>query len=42
MTTDELGVLTGRLGMIKGVTVKSASARENERNGFADRIGFTG
>lgn len=27
MTTDELGVLTGRLGMIKGVTVKSALSK---------------
>jgi putative iron-only hydrogenase system regulator len=29
MTTDELGVLTGRLGMIEGVTVKSALAKGN-------------
>ncbi len=28
MTTDELGVLTGRLGMLDGVTVKSALAKE--------------
>lgn len=27
MTTDELGVLTGRLGMIDGVTVKSALSK---------------
>ena len=27
MTTDELGILTGKLGMVKGVTVKSAMAR---------------
>lgn len=27
MTTDELGVLTGRLGMLEGVTVKSALAK---------------
>lgn len=27
MTTDELGVLTGRIGMIKGVTVKSALSK---------------
>ncbi len=27
MTTDELGVLTGRLGMIEGVTVKSALSK---------------
>jgi putative iron-only hydrogenase system regulator len=27
MTTDELGVLTGRLGMLDGVTVKSALAK---------------
>lgn len=27
MTTDELGVLTGKLGMIAGVTVKSALSK---------------
>lgn len=27
MTTDELGVLTGRIGMIDGVTVKSALSK---------------
>ncbi len=27
MTTDELGVLTGKLGMIDGVTVKSALSK---------------
>jgi putative iron-only hydrogenase system regulator len=27
MTTDELGVFTGRLGMLDGVTVKSALAK---------------
>lgn len=27
MTTDELGALTGRLGAIEGVTVKSALAK---------------
>ena len=28
MTTDELGAMTGRLGAIPGVTVKSALARK--------------
>jgi len=28
MTTDEVGMLTGKLGMLKGVTVKSALARD--------------
>lgn len=27
MTTDELGVLTGRLGLLEGVSVKSALAK---------------
>jgi putative iron-only hydrogenase system regulator len=29
-TSNEIGALTGKLGMIKGVTVKSAMAKENE------------
>jgi len=29
-TTDEIGALTGKLGMIEGVTVKSAMAKETE------------
>ena len=29
-TGNEIGALTGKLGMIKGVTVKSAMAKENE------------
>ncbi len=28
MTTDELGALTGKLGAIEGVSIKSALARE--------------
>lgn len=31
MTTDELGVMTGRLGMIDGVTVRSALSKGLER-----------
>ncbi len=29
-TTNEIGAMTGKLGMIEGVTVKSAMAKENE------------
>ncbi|HOO89466.1 MAG TPA: iron-only hydrogenase system regulator [Syntrophales bacterium] len=29
-STNEIGALTGKLGMIKGVTVKSAMAKESE------------
>lgn len=29
-TTDEIGALTGKLGMIKGVTVKSGLSKINE------------
>lgn len=31
-TTDELGVLTGKLGNIRGVTVKSGLAKGNKNN----------
>jgi len=30
-TTDELGRLTGRLGLVEGITVRSALAREPAR-----------
>jgi len=29
-TTSEIGAMTGKIGMIKGVTVKSAMAKEHE------------
>jgi len=29
-TTDEVGAMTGKLGMIEGVTVKSAMAKEHD------------
>lgn len=31
-TTDELGAMTGRLGNIKGISVKSALSKEKEGN----------
>lgn len=31
-TTDELGELTGRLGVLPGVSVKSALSKEHKRN----------
>ena len=33
MTTDELGVLTGQLGMVSGVSVKSALSKGDVRHG---------
>lgn len=33
-TTDELGALTGRLGKITGVSVKSALSKQGKREGF--------
>ena len=32
-TTDELGMLTGRLGKMPGVSVKSALAKQEKREG---------
>jgi putative iron-only hydrogenase system regulator len=33
-TTDELGTLTGKLGKINGVSVKSALSKQGKRDGF--------
>ena len=33
-TTDEIGVMTGKLGMIDGVTVKSGMSKGKQKNAY--------